>query len=172
MPESEVIKVVSNLIRKKFREIGLRAGKLAELKSEEFKTDRMLRYKSIAAEPVPVFSVQSMPMMPSPYTVVTGFKDVDRSFFVSVNISYNFEGKEMVWARSVMIIGLVGQDVHFQFIKKMPSADGKAPFNDEGWCCRTISLSDDDSLQRIDRLIEEAFCQWFHGDDCKHKKGA
>lgn len=161
MRESVVTKVVSNLVRKKFREVGLRAGKCAKLISTAYTSEAELAYKSSNSYLMPVYKMQDIGQ--SKRAVVTRYAPMERVFFVSMSTTYQtpIMKKPHRWMRDILIVGIEGPVLIMQHLEALPPrAATSIPV--DNWCLKTIDLTDPESLGRISADIDSIFRGWLH----------
>lgn len=160
MPEGTVIKIVSNLLRKKFREIGLRSGGCKKL-IDKPESHREFRYQSSANGLMPICKASPIGPSTNKMTVVTHFEECDRVFFVDVRVMLKTDsGKETIWSRNIMTVGFRGPEINIQYIKQLPPEDCREPTKELDWIAHKIYLSDSKSLEIIEEAIQTAFNGW------------
>lgn len=161
MPESVVTKIVSHHIRKKFREIGLRAGKCAKLISSEHVYDAEFRYRSSSRYLMPEYRTQMLAGNKS--TVVAKYATVDRVFFVSMNTTFQTPVMKnpLRWVRDILIVGLEGSIVTIQSLDELPLTHMVGLPSGLGfWLNQKINLGDPGSIERLTSELDRIFKGW------------
>lgn len=163
MTEGTLTLVVNDLIRKKMRTLGMRAGRLSKLTGSAFETDREFAYKSTRFSMPRIENVERMQGgIPKKVAVITSFMHVDRQFVVRVNtmVSWGAEKPLMKQSRDVLYIGVKGSDLVFQYVASLPEVENSL-FEGLTWKHYTVSLESPGSLDEFSTLLDNVFAGWF-----------